>query len=133
MQIQKNPDGKIIVSGDGITLEVNSHYILKETMHKDSLKILSRIIEKEFIKALETFKDSNENTPIIREKLYHKEVFSENIKNIALIERDLIYKLHIDGECIELSPALQEIRDYAHSVWKYCADYGYISIKKTEL
>lgn len=133
MKIQNDSYGKVTVSGDGITLEIDSRYILTETMHMDSRKILNKLIENVFIAALKDFQYSQENTPIIRKQLYNKEIFSEHIKKIALIERDLIYKLHLDGDCIELSDDLQEIRDYAHSVWKYCTDYGYVGIKKAEL
>lgn len=130
MEIQQHSDGKIKISGSGLDLEISTHYILTETMHKDSRKILSQLIENELINALKTFRDSNENTADIRNKLYSKTVLSEHIKKIAIIERDLVYKLHLDGECIDLDKELQEIRDYAHSVWKYCKEYGYVPMKK---
>lgn len=133
LHLQQNSQGQITLDGLGLKLEIKPDLIFKNLMSFDARKILNKIIEKELIEALEAFEKSEENTEEFRDRLYQKEVTSLLIKRIAIVERDLVYKLHEDGECIEMSNELEEVRSYAHSVWRYDTYYGYPKTKKYEL
>lgn len=133
MEIKETSQGEIELNGLGLKLNIKPELLLKNSMSFDARKILNKIIEKELIEALEAFEKSDENTDEFRNKLYDKEVVSLLIKRIAIVERDLVSKLHEDGECIEMSNELEEVRSYACSVWKFDTCYGYPKTKKYEL
>lgn len=133
MILQQNPDGKLELSGLGLKFEIDPRWLLTESLNKNSRVILDQLLESSLEAALLDFLNSDENNDEKRKQLYQKECRSFYIQKIADIERDLISKLHSDGECIELNEELDEIRKYAYTVWRYDSKYGYKSIQKIEM
>lgn len=127
MKLEKHPDGSIHLHELGLKLEVQPQWLFKQSINRESQAILDELLEGKLKSALDDFISSPENDEDFRDKLYRKEEFSKRIALIAHIERDLIQKLHSDGECIELSEAQEEARSFSFSVWKFCSDYGYKS------
>ena len=130
MIVIKKTDGGIEINDYGISLKIDPKFLLTAAFSDESRIIIDNMIELELKKALSIFKDSIENIPEYRDKLYKKECTSLLIKKIALVERDLVWNLHTDGECIKLPDDLAEVREFAHSVWKFSSYYGYKSPKK---
>lgn len=127
IHIKRETDGNLNVSDFGLELKINPASMFRETLHKDTREILDKMISKELVLALKAFEDSEENTKEYRNALYQKEKRSSLIYKIALIERDLVWKLHTNGEGIPMSKELAEIRIFAHSVFRYDSDYGFKS------
>ena len=130
MIVIKKADGGIEINDYGISLNINPKFLFTAAFSDESRVIIDNMVEFELKKALSIFKDSIENIPEYRDKLYKKECTSSLIKKIALVERDLVYNLHTDGECIKLSDDLADVREFAHSVWRYNSYYGYKHPKK---
>lgn len=130
MIVIKKTDGGIEISDYGISLKIDPKFLLTAAFSDESRIIIDNMIELELKNALSIFRDSIENIPEYRDKLYKKECNSLLIKKIALVERDLVWNLHTDGECIQLADDLVEIREFAHSVWKFSSYYGYKNPKK---
>lgn len=127
MQAKKRSDGVIEFSDSGLKLEINPVSMFRDTLHGDIRPILDKMIESELKEALEAFRDSEENQIEYRKLLYQKEKFSKLIYKIAIIDRELVLKLHSDSEDIDLGVELQEIYSYAHSVWRFDSSYAYTS------
>lgn len=133
LHIQKNPDGNFELSNIGLKIEISPARMFMQTLDPRTRPILDSMIEERLIKALVDFRDSKDNTKEKRRAIYDKEGEpNSEILNIALIERDLVWKLHSDGECIKLDKELFEIREYAQEVYRYSTQYGYPKIKKLE-
>jgi hypothetical protein len=130
MIVIKKSDGGIEINDYGISLNINPKFLFTAAFSDESRVLIDNMIEFELKKALSIFRDSIENIPELRDKLYKKVYTSALIKKIALVERDLVCNLHTDGECIKLSDDLVEIREFAYSVWRYNSYYGYKKPKK---
>lgn len=131
VRLEHTSFNELKLEGIGIDLSFKPAVLYKQMLSKESQSCLDEALEEAFKKALTEFYDSEEYNQRNSE-ITTREILSEHVKKIAHLER-ILYDLHSDSECIELSSEHKYIRDFCFTVWKYATEYGFRSSKNVTL
>jgi hypothetical protein len=131
-ELKKEPDGKLTLFTMGLRLEVQPYWLIKQMINKNSQDILDKIIEDEFLSALDEFDKwqkkvleaiGEDDDPDVEFVKYRRDVHVQQIQNVADMSRHLL-PLHSDWEAV-VGEDEAEIIERAYEYWRYNDFYGY--------